>query len=516
MRAGVFLVFLWFSGGIALAAPPVIPEAVKQSVRNRVDFGYVPGITVVMVNPDGRTYFTYGNLSYDKPWATDETALYEIASVTKTFAALLLSEMVEAGDVSLSDPVAGFLPAGVSIPTGGATMTLEHLATHTSGLPNSPPNLAATITDHGNQFANYFQSDFYEFLNTYTLPRAPGASFEYSNAGIGLLGHVLALSQGKDFETLLKERVLDPMGMLDTKITLSEGDEERRAPGHHGVVERPKFEMNILAPAGGLLSCGQDLGNYLEYQLGIQNGTIGPAVQAAHEKHFDLPGMPYDMGLGWWIWRNKGVIQHGGDSHGSTSFVGFRDSTQTGVAIVSNNRGHNSLAVSDLGFHCLNQSEPLNPILQLPAVDEEDLRDVVGRYEHVSGTVFNIGLEHGWLFLDIPGQTSYTLFHISSGSQFKMLDFGLDADVTFPAERMTYRQNGGTLLSFDRIRRDGALSLVRSGDQIRLLLEGEGDLSYPIEWSNDLNTWNTLGPRTIWDDPYEEAIGGAKYFRIGE
>ena len=502
--------------GVSLAAPPVIPEAVKTSVRNRVDFGYVPGMVIVMVNADGPSYFSYGNLSYDKPWSTDETARYEIASVTKTFTALLLSEMVEAGDVSLNDTVASFLPDGVDIPTGGETMTLKHLATHTSGLPSIPPNLIATITDHGNQFANYFQSDFYEFLNTYTLPRVPGASYEYSNAGIGLLGHVLALSQGRDFETLLKERVLDPMGMIDTKLTLSESDEALRAPGHHGVLERPKFEMNVLAPAGGLFSSTEDLGTYLSYQLGVPGGDLGPAVQATHEKYFDLPGMPYDMGLGWWRWRTRNVVQHGGDSFGSTSFVGFKDSTQTGVAILSNNRGHNTLSVSDLGFHCLDQTEPLNEILALPSVGEEALRNLVGKYQHASGAVFDVGLKSGWLFLDIVGQSSYTLFHINGGTQFKMLDFGLDADVTFPAERMTYRQNSGTLLSFDRVRRDGRLVLAREDTNVVLHLEGEGDESYPVEWSSDLQTWHVLGARTIWDAPYEEALGGAKYFRIGE
>lgn len=506
-----------FGAAILNAAPPVIPEAVKESIRKRVDFGYVPGIVVGMVNADGTTYFSYGNLSHDSGMSVDENSVYAIASVTKTFTGVLLAEMVEAGDVSLNDKVESFLPDGVNMPGGGGgNITLKHLATHTSGLPSKPPNLDATIEDFSNQFAGYDEGDLYAFLNSYTLTRAPGATYEYSNAGLGLLGHALALSQGKSYEELLKERVLTPMEMADTGLTLTEEQMTRRAPGHHGVVERPKFEMNVLNPAGGLQSSASNLCSYLTYQLGHETGAIAPALTLSHQKHFDIPGGPYDLGLGWWLWNAKGVIQHGGDSQGSTSFVGFRSSTGTGVAVLSNNRGHNSLSVSDLGFHCLNQSEALSEIRALPAVSESDLQKRVGRYEHPSGSVFHIGLKNGWLFLDIEGQSAYTLFHISGGVGFKMLDFGLDADVVFQPEKLTYSQNGGAAIPFDRVRKSGSLRLAREGGNLSLIIEGEGDVSYPIEWSEDLENWQPLGNHTIWDSHFEGAFDGAKYFRIGE
>lgn len=509
---------LWVIGAaIAVAAPPVIPDGVKESIRKRVDFGYVPGMVVGMVNADGTTYFSYGKLTRDSGTAVGGNSLYEIASVTKTFTTVLLAEMVEAGDVSLNDKAGRFLPEGVNMPGGGgANITLKHLATHTSGLPNMPPNLPATIVDFGNQFSGYDVSDLYAFLDSYTLTRAPGAGHEYSNAGLGLLGHVLALSQEKTFEELLKERVLVPMGMLDTGLTLNEEQMARRAPGHHGVVERPKFEMNVLNPAGGLQSSADNLCSYLRYQLGHETGDISPALTLSHQKHFDLPAGPYDMGLGWWLWSAKGVIQHGGDSQGSTAFVGFKPSTGIGVVVLQNNRGHNSLSVSDLGFHCLNPSESLSEIRVLPSANESDLRKRVGRYEHPAGSVFQIGLKHGWLTLDIEGQTAYTLYHISSGVGFKLLDFGLDADVVFQPEKLTYSQNGGAVIPFDRMRKEGSLSLVREGGNLSLHLSGEGDVSYPVEWSRDLKTWQLLGNHTIWDAPHEETFDGAKYFRIGK
>ncbi|MGI9241036.1 MAG: serine hydrolase domain-containing protein, partial [Verrucomicrobiales bacterium] len=368
--------------GRVLAAPPVIPEEVRLRARQKVDGGYVPGLVICMVNADGRSYFSYGNLS-QAPGSppTDEMALYEIASVTKTFTGVLLAQMVVAGDVSLGDTVGSLMPVGSGMPgNGGDAITLEQLANHSSGLPSTPPNLPATITDFNNQFENYGADLLYEFLDSFTLPRAPGSGFEYSNAAVGLLGHILAQSQGTDYQTLLRERVLDPLGMSDTAIDLTAGQQIRRAPGHHGVVERPPFEMNSLGAAGGLKSSAADLGNFLESNLGIGEDVLDGALPLSHQRSFNLPSGPYDLGLGWWLWDGGDLVQHGGDSFGSTAFIGFRRSTGTGVAILSNNRSHMPAGISDLGFHCLDTNEPLDAVPATTPVAESDLRRMVGDY----------------------------------------------------------------------------------------------------------------------------------------
>ena len=282
----------------AVAEPPVIPEEVKTRVRQRVDSGYTPGVVICMVNADGRSYFNYGKTGHAPgSQAVDSTTLYEIASVTKTFTTVLLADMVRTGDVSLGDTVGSFLPAGVNMPAnGGDAITLEQLANHTSGIPTTPPNLIPAITDLANQFENYTVELLYEFLNTYTLTRAPGSDYEYSNAGIALLGHVLALSQGIDFETLLRERILDPMSLFDTAIELDRFQQARTAPPHHGVVQRPPFEMGALGAAGGLKSCAFDLGTYLEQNLGFSGGDLRPGLLLSHQQTTAMPGNGYTTG----------------------------------------------------------------------------------------------------------------------------------------------------------------------------------------------------------------------------
>ncbi len=187
-RLVIPLLLYWLVGGLASAAPPVIPEAVKLRARQKVDNGYIPGLVICMVNSDGRSYYSYGSVSHAPgSLAADETALYEIASVSKTFTGVLLAQMVAAGDVSLTDTAGSLLPIGVQMPgDGGDAITLEQLANHSSGLPSTPPNLPATITDFTNQFENYSADLLYEFLGEFTLPRAPGSQFEYLECRDGI------------------------------------------------------------------------------------------------------------------------------------------------------------------------------------------------------------------------------------------------------------------------------------------------------------------------------------------
>ena len=187
-----------------LVSPDQSMQELETIIRQRVDSGRSQGIVAGMVFPDGsRRVVAYGA-------GMDASSVFEIGSITKTFTATVLSDMVRRGEVRLSDPLAGLLPAGVSVPSlKGRQITLEDLATHTSGLPRNPSNLDSLDPD--NPYADYTADQLYKFLGGYTLTRDPGSKWEYSNVGFGLLGHALALSPG---------RVL-PMD-----------DPQRHAPGH--------------------------------------------------------------------------------------------------------------------------------------------------------------------------------------------------------------------------------------------------------------------------------------------
>ena len=213
-------------------------------------------------------------------------------------------------------------------------------------------------------------------------------------------------------------------------------------------------------------------------------------------------------------------MQHGGDSFGSTAFIGFRKSTGTGVAILSNNRSHYPVGISDLGFHCLDSSKPLGEVPATTPVPEASLRKMVGDYGvvHVESLL-------GRPVLYIPGQDlRYTAYSNNSGG-LASLDIGLDIIVNFITDptrgeviSLTYSQNGGTPFTFERIRRPGQLSIALAGGglPIRLTVEGEGDREYPLESSGDLRDWRPAGTINIWGARDEPRGDGENYFRIRE
>ena len=104
----------------------------------------------------------------------------------------MLAEAVKRGEVKLDDPVSKFLPSTVKTPTrGGREITLLDLATHTSALPRLPANFAPK--DNQNPYADYTVEQMYDFLSKFAPTRDTGAQYEYSNLGMGLLGHILSL-----------------------------------------------------------------------------------------------------------------------------------------------------------------------------------------------------------------------------------------------------------------------------------------------------------------------------------
>ena len=238
------------------------------------------GIVVGMIGPDGRKVVSYGALEKGDARVLNGDTVFEIGSVTKVFTSLLLSDMVQRGQLALTDPIAKYLPAGVKVPQrNGKQITLQDLATHTSGLPRLPSNLKPK--DPANPYADYSVAQLYEFLSSYELPRDIGSQYEYSNLGGGLLGHVLTLRAGMDYEALVRTRITGPLEMNSTSIALSEGMKARMAVGHDDKLKPvANWDLPTLAGAGALRSTANDMLTFLAANLGYQKTSLAPAMAA--------------------------------------------------------------------------------------------------------------------------------------------------------------------------------------------------------------------------------------------
>jgi len=369
----------------------------------------------------------------------DAGAVFEIGSITKVFTASVLSDMVARREVKLDDPVANYLPRAVHMPVRGRPISLLDLATQVSGLPRLPDNLAPR--DPSNPYADYSVQQLYEFLSRYQLPRDPGASYEYSNLGMGLLGQALALRARMSYEQLVARRLLTPLGMRETAITLTPPLRARLAPGHDeagNVV--PNWDLPTLAGAGALRSTASDMLAFLAANVDTSATPIGRALRQTHDPRQATDNPNLKVGLAWHILSRPigNIVWHNGGTGGYRTFIGFDPVRRIGVVVLSNfNR-----SVDDLGYHLLDESFPLEPAPQRHtevAVDSLVLARYVGDYELAPTFHIVITREAMHLFLQATAQPRFPIFAESDSTFFLTV---VDAQITFRPDGLVLHQNG--------------------------------------------------------------------------
>jgi CubicO group peptidase (beta-lactamase class C family) len=357
-------------------AEEISPDALKQFLRDNIDLDkHRIGIVIGFVDEHGTQIVSYGKLDNGTDADVNADTVFEIGSISKTFTVLLLEDMVARGEMKLDDPVAKYLPESVKVPSrNGEQITLLDLATHMSGLPRNPDNLAPTsglnpFMDYSNPFRDYTQEKLYTFLSKHNLRRDPGAEFEYSNLGMGLLGHAIALKAGTDYESLLVGRICDPLKMPSTRVTLSPEMMARLARGHNNKGKLvANWDLGVLVGCGGIRSTANDLLKYVAANVGLTTSPLKPLMLdmqvIRHHNAFDPTGTT--RGNTAMPWMDTGVFQppgmdllgHGGGTGGYSTFIGFDKKQRRGIVVLSNQL---MFSCSELGFRLL-QKLPLDGV----------------------------------------------------------------------------------------------------------------------------------------------------------
>jgi CubicO group peptidase (beta-lactamase class C family) len=320
-------------------------------IKTRVDAGRNTGIVVGVLRGDATPVIaSYGNPGPGaKP--LDADSVFEIGSITKVFTATLLLDMADRGLVKLDDPIGKYLPSRVRVPSrNGRQITLVDLATHTSGLPRLMTNLIPT--DPGNPYGSYTVDQLYAFLSNYELARDIGAQYEYSNVGMGLLGHVLALRAGKDYEEVVAERILRPLGMTHTAITMTPWMKQHLAVGHNMAgAPVPSWDVRTIAGAGALRSTLTDMLTFARANLNPNAGKLQALMQDGHRARHPTGRAGLSVGLAWHIRDENGqtIVWHNGGTGGYRTWMGF-DAKRGIAAVVLTNSTHGA---DDLGLTLL-------------------------------------------------------------------------------------------------------------------------------------------------------------------
>jgi CubicO group peptidase (beta-lactamase class C family) len=364
--AAICAIYLWVCAPAAQAdvLAQVMDEGIAALLQEQVDVRRVAtGMVVGVIDDKGRRIISYGTGGISNPAAVDGESVFELGSITKTFTATLLADMVARGEVRLTDPIGMYLPSSVRTPTyNGRQITLGDLASHLSGLPSDPDN--SNHTDMHNPFVDYSVAQMYDYLSHVTLTRDIGSEFEYSNFGVGLLGHLLALRANTDYEALLRSRILNPLGMLHTGITVDPATQKHLVAGHYTPeTPAPRFQAPTVPGAGSLRSSANDLLNYLAANMGQLDGTLAAVIDSTHPMRHTTGKPETDIALGWLIYHKHGsdIIWHSGLTNGFNAYIGFDLKGKRGVVVLANMHGNVSL----IGQHLLNPEYPLpQPAMQ--------------------------------------------------------------------------------------------------------------------------------------------------------
>ncbi|HVU14223.1 MAG TPA: serine hydrolase domain-containing protein [Phototrophicaceae bacterium] len=232
-------------------------EAERQRLR-------IPGAALGIIY-EGETYTQgFGVTSVDNPLLVDADTLFQIGSISKTFAGTAAMRLVEQGKLDLDAPIRTYLPdLRLSSADLTAQVTLRHLFTHTSGWSG----------DYFDDFGNGDDALARYVAQMDTLPQLTplGTLWSYNNAGFNLAGRVIEVVMGKTYEDAIKELIFDPLGMTQTSFFPAEVMTYRFSVGHYSgaapTVARPWPIARCSNPAGAIASTANDMLRYARFHL---------------------------------------------------------------------------------------------------------------------------------------------------------------------------------------------------------------------------------------------------------
>ena len=440
----------------AVTEPQAAPEArtwtipSDDGIRRLLAARTKVGIVVGVIEPPGRRVVVHGRSGAPDNRPLDGDTVFQIGSVTKVFTGLLLADMVQRGVVAVDDPASKYLPPGVRMPERGRPITLIDLSKHWSALPSMPTNFP--LRGDPNPYEAYSAARLFEFLSSFTPPREPGTQ-AYSNLGVALLGRLLARRAGMEYEALLRERVLTPLGLTSTSITPNADQRRRLAPGHDRYLEPVEtWELRAMPASGSLRSTANDLLAFLAFNLGMRESPLHAAMLYQRRPL---------RALGWGASRLGGepVYGHEGGKEGYRSAVVFNPRTKTGVVVLTNASTDDGPMA--LARHLLFGGSPLAPARAAPSrprvvsLDVKALDAFEGRYRHKPDEGMTVVRRDGHLLVNPDGGGVATFFPSSDREFFANTD---DEQIVF--ERDAEGRTTGLML-----RTSGeSLTFARVGD----------------------------------------------------
>ena len=394
----------------------------------------------ISVTDRRQTLFTagigYADLAAQSP-ALPETT-FQIGSIGKSMTALALLQLAQAGRLDLNAPISTHLP-WLALPSRYGPITLRHLLSHTAGLPA------------GTDFAPAARYEGYALRDT-EAAWEPGSRYHYSNTGYKLLGWLLEDVTGRDYGSVIRQRVLEPLGMHASEPVISHRAWHGMATGYMDLHDdRPRRQNDTLIPAhwseyavgdGSQVSTAGDMARFARLLLNDGRGETGPVVSSALFRQMttpviDMPGRwgeqhEYGYGFGVIIHRADGhhFIGHGGSTVGFRSIMITDQTDGLGVVILCNGAGGDLYPAARYALRVAAAIRDGGLIPETPALSDPTRPESADRYagrfvEEASGASLSLTVRDGQLLLHRQGRAAITLEHIA-GNTFCVPDDEFD------------------------------------------------------------------------------------------
>ena len=317
--------------------PAIDPSqpAIDALVKRQMDEQHIPGLSLA-VTVNNELIFTkgYGQANVENQSPALAESVYEVASLTKQFTAMAILLLAEAHKLSLDDPLSRHVP---DAPPAWSKITLRHLLTHTSGIPD--------YDDAGHPLdprRDYSEDELLHLAAALPLKFPTGSRWSYSNTGYVILGILVHRVSGQEFGDFLRERIFGRLHMGSTRLNTDDEIVPYRAAGYQ-LEDGRLHNQDYLSPTqsatgdGGLISSAVDLA---KWEGAIQTGALVPPERW---REIFTPvalnsGKTFPYGFGWFIREQNGFpyYEHSGHLQGFASHILRFPRARVSVIVLAN------------------------------------------------------------------------------------------------------------------------------------------------------------------------------------
>jgi CubicO group peptidase (beta-lactamase class C family) len=339
------------------AGPGAGPQfaAIERYVRHEMAAQRIPGLALGIVKDNRIAYLRGFGKADDSGRPVTPQTPFIIGSVSKSFTALAIMQLVDAGKVALDAPVQRYLPwFRVADEDATAKITVRNLLNHTSGLSTKT---GRTFQGSGDTSDSALEKAVRKLRSAH-LSAPVGKKHQYSTINYSVLGLIVQTVGGRSYERYVKSEIFEPLQMRDSFASEAAAEQDGLATGYNYLFGRPRaadlpYNRGLL-PAGYLISSAKDMTHYLIAQLNDGRYRTASVLSPAGIAELHRPAVPTgksgtSYGMGWYASPINGIpaIYHEGDTANFLAKEVLVPQSRTGVIVLTNADNNLDLFLSD-------------------------------------------------------------------------------------------------------------------------------------------------------------------------